>query len=355
MGMMDGMQTALKSLRYFLVPTLVLLGGVLVGFAVGGLQQALVVAIVAVLEISLSFDNAVINASVLQRMNAFWQKMFITVGMLIAVAGMRLLFPIVIVMVTAKLGVGAVIDLALNHPHEYAERLTSAHPSIAAFGGMFLLMIFLDFLLNEAKRVHWVKAIERPLAKAGQLRTLSTLIALVALMVAAHASGADEVRVLVAGVAGQVVYLLVNGFTKLFEHVGGLTEKSKPVHGRVVIVTGKAAFFLFLYLNVLDASFSFDGVIAAFAISTNVLTIALGLGIGAFFIRELTLWLVRHDTLQEFIYLEHGAHYAVGALAVLMGVSLVVDVPDVLTGLIGAGLIGLSFWSSLNAKHKKRA
>ena len=82
-----------------------------------------------------------------------------------------------------------------------------------------------------------------------------------------------------------------------------------------VLATGKAAFALFCYLEVLDASFSFDGVIGAFAISTDILVIAAGLGIGALFIRSLTVWLVRQGTLDEYVFLEHGAHYALGALA----------------------------------------
>jgi hypothetical protein len=309
----------------------------------------------AVLEISLSFDNAVLNAGVLQRLSHFWRKMFLTVGMVVSVGGMRLLFPIVIVMVTAKLGFGAVIDLALRHPQVYAERLTSAHASIAAFGGMFLLMIFLDFLLNEAKRVHWVEVIEAPLARAGQLKTLSTLIALVALLGASKAAGAHGPEVLMAGIAGQVTYLLVTSLTKLFENIGGVGEESRAATNGIVMATGRAAVVLFLYLNLLDASFSFDGVIAAFAVSTNVVTIALGLGIGAFFIRELTMWLVENDTLKEFVYLEHGAHYAVGALAVLMGVSLVYEVPEAVTGLVGAALIALSLMSSVAARPRKQA
>jgi hypothetical protein len=224
---------------------------------------------------------------------------------------------------------------------------------------MFLLMIFLDFLLNEAKQVHWVSAVEVPLAKAGQLRTLSTLVALVALLAAARAAGGDMSQVLVAGVAGQAVYLLINGLTRIFEHAGGLTRSEEEAPSgrphRVRQVVGQAALSLFIYLNVLDASFSFDGVIAAFAISTNVITIALGLGIGAFFIRELTLWLVDHDTLTQFVYLEHGAHYAVGALAILMGVSLAYDVPEALTGLVGAGLIALSLVSSVMARRRQSA
>ncbi|MDF2460810.1 MAG: hypothetical protein K0S68_213 [Candidatus Saccharibacteria bacterium] len=348
---MKDMQSTLHALKFFRLPLFILFAGIFAGFYIGGWEQGIVVAILAILEISLSFDNAVLNAGVLQRLGHFWRTMFLTVGILVAVIGMRLIFPIVIVMVTAGLSFQKVIDLALNHPEIYAKELTSAHPSIAAFGGMFLLMIFLDFLLNEAKRVHWVNLIEAPLAKAGQLKTLSSLIALVLLLIAAKSSGHME-EVLVAGVLGQVTYLLVTGLTRLFEHVGGLTDESKHGTGKVVMATGKAAFMLFVYLNVLDASFSFDGVIAAFAVSTNVITIALGLGIGAFFIRELTIWLVEHDTLKEFKYLEHGAHYAVGALAVLMGVSLVYHVPEAVTGLIGAGLIALSLMSSVAARPK---
>jgi hypothetical protein len=338
--------------KFFRLPLAVLVLGVFAGYVVGGPEQALLVLMLAVLEVSLSFDNAVLNAGVLQRLSHFWRTMFLTVGIVIAVVGMRLLFPILIVMVTAGLSFSRVIDLAWNHPDQYAEHLTAAHPSIAAFGGMFLLMIFLDFLLNEAKHVHWIRSIERPLAKAGQLKTLSTLIALVALLVAAKAAGPDGDEVLIAGVAGQVTYLLVNGLTRVFEHATGVDKQPR---GQLVKATGMAAFSLFVYLNVLDASFSFDGVIAAFAISTNIITIALGLGIGAFFIRELTLWLVDHDTLGQFIYLEHGAHYAVGALAVLMGVSLVTNVPEALTGLAGAGLIALSLVSSSWARRRLAA
>ena len=115
---------------------------------------------------------------------------------------------------------------------------------------------------------------------------------------------------------------------------------------------GVAGLMLFVYLEVLDASFSFDGVVGAFAISTNVLTITLGLGIGALFVRELTVWLVRNDTVKDFIYLEHGAQYSVGALAILLAVGLAYDVPDVVTGLVGVVIIGLSLMSSLaERKH----
>ncbi len=343
----------LASLKY---PLIVLVGGVLLGGIIGGFEQALVVAILAVLEISLSFDNAVINATVLRRMNDFWQMIFLTVGVVIAVFGMRLLFPILIVMVSSGLSFAAVTDLIFNHPAEYALQLQAAHPSIAAFGGMFLLMIFLDFILDEAKNVHWVAVIERPLAKGGRLKLLSVLIALAALWAVAVTWGVEEQsRVVTAGLTGLVTYLAVRGFSRLFERLGGVDEAAagKPApKGQVVKLAGRAALALFVYLEVLDASFSFDGVVGAFAITSDVLTIAIGLGVGAFFVRELTVWLVRHNTLAEFIYLEHGAHYAVGALALLLALSLAHEIPDLVTGLVGIVFIGLSLVSSLQESRR---
>lgn len=354
------MQSLHAQMKYFYWPTAILVAGIILAFVTRGPAQALIVTVLAILEISLSFDNAVINATILRRMNAFWQQIFLTVGMVIAVFGMRLVFPIVIVAVTASLDFGTVWDLVLHHPEEYGHKLHDAHPSIAAFGGMFLFMIFLDFLIDSSKRVHWLETIERPLMKVGRLKTFSTLIALTALlMVTSTLAGDHSEEVLIAGVIGQVTYLGVRGVSQLFEHMGGVEVEhgqDKPVVSskQTMQVAGRAAFFLFLYLEVLDASFSFDGVVGAFAITNDVLTIALGLGVGALFVRALTVWLVRHDTLKEFVYLEHGAHYAVGALAVLLALSLKFEIPEVITGLIGVGFIIGALGSSLMERRKKR-
>ncbi len=346
----------------------------------GGGQAAAIVAILAVLEISLSFDNAVINATVLGRMSAFWQKIFLTIGVLIAVFGMRLLFPIVVVALTAHLSPSEVINLALNKPSEYGDKLTAAHPAIAAFGGIFLFMIFLDFIFDEEREVQWVKAIEGPLAKAGRLEALSTVVALGALLLVGEAFSGDHTQqVLTAGVAGLTTYLFVGGLGNFFEAsveddeeedepAGADGEPAGSASGAPVaptaptaggtgartarLATGKAAFFLFLYLEVLDASFSFDGVVGAFAITQKIFIIAAGLGIGALYIRSLTVYLVRKGTLAEYIYLEHGAHYAIGALSIILAVSIENDVPEIVTGLIGVAFIAAAFVSSLVRKRR---
>ncbi|MCX3060019.1 DUF475 domain-containing protein [Streptomyces beihaiensis] len=334
-----------------------------------------VVAILAVLEISLSFDNAVVNAGILKKMNAFWQKIFLTVGVLIAVFGMRLVFPVVIVAITAKMGPIEAVNLAFNQPDRYQQLVTDAHPAIAAFGGMFLLMIFLDFIFEE-RDVVWLRWIERPLAKLGKVDMLSVAIAMIVLLVAsmtfalhAHQHGGVHVdkqsTVLIAGVAGLITYLFVGGLSGFFENrleeeeereheeeeEAARTGKKKPA----VVLAGQAAFFMFLYLEVLDASFSFDGVIGAFAISNDIVLMALGLGIGAMYVRSLTVYLVRQGTLDDYVYLEHGAHYAIGALAVILLVTIQHEINEVITGLVGVVLIAWSFWSSVRRNKAEAA
>ncbi|WP_424213932.1 DUF475 domain-containing protein [Streptomyces sp. BI20] len=338
----------------------------------GGWTAFGIVAILSVLEISLSFDNAVVNAGILKKMNAFWQKIFLTVGVLIAVFGMRLVFPVVIVAISAQLGPIEAVKLAINDKPMYQQLVTDAHPSIAAFGGMFLLMIFLDFIFED-RDIKWLGWLERPLAKLGKIDMLSVCIALIVLLVAAlwfgveaHQHGGTHVdkaqTVLVSGIAGLITYLIVGGLSGFFENKLEEEEEreheaeeeakrsGKPVSA--VVLAGKAAFFMFLYLEVLDASFSFDGVIGAFAITNDIVLMALGLGIGAMYVRSLTVYLVRQGTLDDYVYLEHGAHYAIGALAALLLITIRYEINEIITGLIGVVLIAWSFWSSVRRNKR---
>ncbi|MDQ0962197.1 MULTISPECIES: DUF475 domain-containing protein [unclassified Streptomyces] len=333
----------------------------------GGWEALGIVAILCILEISLSFDNAVVNAGILKKMNAFWQKIFLTIGVLIAVFGMRLVFPVVIVAISAKIGPIDAVDLALNDKDQYQQLVTDAHPSIAAFGGMFLLMIFLDFIFED-RDIQWLRWLERPLAKLGKVDMLSVCIALVVLLITsftfathAHQHGGAHVdkaqTVLISGIAGLITYMVVGGLSGYFEDK--LEEEEEREHeaeeeaarsGKqrpAIVLAGQAAFFMFLYLEVLDASFSFDGVIGAFAVTNDIVLMALGLGVGAMYVRSLTVYLVRQGTLDDYVYLEHGAHYAIGALAVILMVTIQYQIHEVITGLVGVLLIAWSFWSSV--------
>ncbi|WP_409057491.1 DUF475 domain-containing protein [Streptomyces sp. SYP-A7185] len=341
----------------------------------GGWTGFGIVAILSILEISLSFDNAVVNAGILKKMSAFWQKIFLTIGVLIAVFGMRLVFPVAIVAISAKIGPIEAVRLALNDKDKYQQLVTDAHPSIAAFGGMFLLMIFLDFIFED-RDIKWLGWLERPLAKLGKIDMLSVCIALVVLMVSAvtfathaHQHGGTHVdkaqTVLISGIAGLITYLVVGGLSGFFENK--LEEEEEREHEQeeeakktgkkvpAVVMAGKAAFFMFLYLEVLDASFSFDGVIGAFAITNDIVLMALGLGIGAMYVRSLTVYLVRQGTLDDYVYLEHGAHYAIGALSVILLVTIQYEIHEVITGLVGVVLIAWSFFSSVRRNQKLAA
>lgn len=369
----------LKTFGWSLAITVVALA---VAFLYGGMEALILCAILGVLEVSLSFDNAVVNARILEKMSAFWQKIFLTVGILIAVVGMRVAFPLLIVGVTANLNPVQAVTLALEKgdihtPGTYAYLLHDAHPQIAAFGGVFLLMLFLDFMFEE-RDIHWIKILEKPLAWIGKLQGASTVIALVILVISASmVRPGKEIDVLIAGILGLVTYMLVNGLGSLFDVDGDedldaddVDATAAKIAGSAAVATtpggkaatrgvgkavGKAAFMLFLYLELIDASFSFDGVIGAFAITSDPIIIALGLGlIGAIFVRSLTVFLVREGTLDEYEYLDHGAHWAIGALSIILLLTISVEINEVITGIIGVVFIGAAFASSL-VRNKRAA
>jgi len=349
----------LKTFRWPLVTTVV---AVIASFILGGFEVGLIVLLLAILEISISFDNAIVNAHILKRMTPRWQQIFLTWGILIAVFGMRLVFPIVIVAAAAGLSLPDVIDQALNDQETYAHNLEEANATIAAFGGMFLLMVFLNFFFDSEKEGHWLPPIERPVAGVGSITSITPAIAAAALLVLASLVSPEmKEDVLFAGLAGLVTYLVVSGLAERLEPEDDEDEEEEidpgPSGARAAAAaTGavaKGGLAYFLYLEVLDATFSFDGVIGAFAISKDIIVIAVGLGLGAIYIRTLTVYLVRQGTLAKYRYLEHGAHYAIGVLAVLLFISAEAHVPELITGTIGAILIITSFISSVRANRRE--
>ena len=316
---------------------------VVLGYMIGGLAGAGIVAILSVLEISLSFDNAVVNAKILQNWGPVWRERFLLWGMLVAVFGMRLVFPLAIVGVVTSTGPLAVLDLAMNNPDLYASTLKAVHYEIAAFGGAFLLMVFLKFFLDANKDEHWLHWIESPLTKIGKLDMIESAITLAVITtVAYNLEAAKQFGFMIAGTMGLITYILADAVGSM---VGGEEDESAP---RII----KEGIGGFLYLELLDASFSFDGVIGAFALSHNIFIIMLGLGVGAFFVRSMTVHLVSTGTLQQLKYLEHSAFWSIGALAFIMLFSAISHVPEMVTGLIGVTLIGCGVVHSILENRK---
>lgn len=311
---------------------------------VGGWAAVWTVTVLAILETSVSLDNAVVNATVLEHWNEHWRRLFLVFGLPIAVFGMRLIFPIAIVSTTTGIGMWDTVQLAVYKPDDYAHALMSVHHEVAAFGGTFLMMVALQFFIDADKEHHWIKSVEVIFSRLGKYEVaVEAGITLCALLGSASLlEGAEKHEFIIAGIWGFLTYIGAKSFGQL---LSGSDEA-----GSKIVAQGIGGL---LYLEVLDASFSFDGVIGAFAISNNLFIIMAGLGVGAMFVRSLTIYLVDKGTLGEYMYLEHGAFWAIAALAVIMLFGVTIKIPESVTGLIGAVLIGLSFWSSVRAnKHE---
>jgi hypothetical protein len=294
------------------------------------------------MEVSLSFDNAVVNASILKHWNDFWKKAFLTIGILIAVFGMRLLFPLAIVSATTNLNLLEVFTLALNNPDLYSEKLISHHIEVSAFGSMFLLMVFLNFLFDEKREIYWIGRFEQKLSKFGKTKAIAYLVCAAVLILSLSFIQSEKQYIfLLSGIWGILVYLSIHVLCSYLENRGKNIKN--------IVQTGSIGGFI--YLEVLDASFSFDGVIGSFAITKDIIVIMTGLGVGALFVRSLTIYLVEKQTLDNYIFLEHGAHYAIGILAIIMLLNTKYHIPEALTGVVGVTFILISLWSSIN--HNK--
>ena len=347
------MQTLLRYYTFSLVFTLICLAlaawyGLSSSGTIMGMAEVLwIVVILSVLEVSLSFDNAVVNASVLKEMDAVWQRRFLTWGIAFAVFGMRIVFPLAIVAIAANIGPIEALHLSLNRPDQYEALVSSAHVGIAGFGGAFLAMVGMKFFFDADKEVHWIASIEQALARVSNLPAIEIAILLLGMWGISSLMPVEEAHTfLVAGMLGLVTFIAVEALSHWLE----MREAAARAAGAVV----RSGLGGFLYLNILDASFSFDGVIGAFALSNNMIVIALGLSIGAMFVRSMTVHLVRQGTLAEYRYLEHGAFWAIVVLGAIMLVSAVFHIPETITGLIGAILIGLSFWWSVRHARAER-
>ncbi len=319
------------------------LGWAFEGSLSGALRFLFIGAVLAVLEISLSFDNAIVNANKLQTMTPEWQRRFLTWGIVIAVFGMRIVFPLLVVVVAAEVGPLDALRMAATEPARYASLIADAHLSISAYGGTFLMMVGLTYFVDAAKDVHWIAPVERCMARAGCVRGLA--VGIVLAVIAAMAlllPGEERDDFLFAALSGLVTFLAVGLVGRLLDATGGATD--------VAVKGGVGAF---VYLEVLDASFSFDGVIGAFALTQNLFLIAIGLGVGAMFVRSMTIMLVEKRTLTAFRYLENGAFWSILVLAAIMFAQTMTEVPEVVTGLLGASLIAASFAASL--RHNRVA
>lgn len=316
-------------MRYFYSSFAIMLIGLISAFYLGGLAAIYITFLLIILEVSLSFDNAVVNAKVLETMDPIWQKRFIIFGIPIAVFGMRLVFPLAIVSIVTGMGLIETLQVAMHQPEVYEKALKSAESTIFAFGGAFLLMVFLDFFFGEHD-VKWVTFVEgsKTMEHVSSIANIELITAIMVGIGLGHIT--QDFGVVLAFMYGVLLHSLLG----MLDHFLSADTVKSGIAG-------------FIYLEVLDASFSFDGVIGAFALTSNIFIIMIGLGVGAMFVRSITLFFVEHKTLSQFQYLEHGAHYAIGILAIIMLMKITMHVSEMVTGTIGIGLIAIAFAHSI--------
>lgn len=316
-------------MRYFYSSFVIMALGLIAAYFLGGVAAIYITFLLIVLEISLSFDNAVVNAKVLETMEPIWQKRFIFFGLPIAVFGMRLVFPLAIVSLVTGMGLFETLQVAMDDPERYEAVLKSTETTIFAFGGAFLLMVFLDFFFEE-RDIKWVTFVEgsRVIEKFSGVANIELITAIMVGITLGHIT--QDFGIVLAFMYGVLLHSLL-GMLDYF--LSSDTVKS-----------GVAGF---IYLEILDASFSFDGVIGAFALTSNIFIIMIGLGVGAMFVRSITLYFVEHKVLSHFRYLEHGAHYAIGILAVIMLMKITTEISEMVTGTIGIALIAAAFLHSI--------
>ncbi len=330
----------LKLLKFFWFSLTITVVGFVSMYLYGGWAALATTVLLTLLEVTLSFDNAVVNARVLKKMNAVWQQRFLTWGILIAVFGTRFVLPIIIVSVVVWTSPWAITQMALFDPVHYGELLHEAGYAIHSFGAAFLMMVALKYFLDAEKDVHWIQMLEEHLTLWGRIEAIEIVIALIIIAGISFLVPFDaRATVLVAGVFGVILFILMQGITSAF------AVEAKEVASQ--------SFAMFMYLEVLDAAFSLDGVIGAFALTSSIPIIAVGLGIGAFFVRSLTVYMVKERTLDTLRYLEHGAHWAIFGLAISMFVALLTEVPEFVTGTIGIVFVLAAYWSSVRFQSAK--
>ena len=240
-----------------------------------------------------------------------------------------------------------VVKIAITNADKYAYYLHQTHAPIVTFGGMFLVMLFFNYFFNHKKEVHWIRPLENWLAHLDHFKGIEILLSLLMLLATQKCvSFEQKIPVMVAGISGIVTYLAIEGFAHYLE------KQEEKRLSNCVKGTACTGLVSFIYLELIDASFSLDGVLGAFALSKDIVIISIGLAIGAMFVRSLTIMLVEKKTLKQFLYLEHGAHWAIGALACLMLVSTVKEIPEIVTGGIGLAFIITALLTSI--RHNKK-
>ncbi len=285
-------------------------------------------------EVISSIDNAVVNADVLATMSLKWRKWFLIWGIFLGVFLVRGLLPWFIVwMSNPSVGPWGALTSTFSHDPGIQRALEESSPPLLLGGGIFLIFLFFHWLFLEPKEfgLH----VERFFSKQGVwFFALASVILSVVIWLALKVNP----MMAFAASVGSSVFFITHGFK---EHAARVELELKSQH-RLSDISK------LMYLEILDATFSVDGVIGAFAFTMSVPIIILGNGLGALVVRQLTIKGV--DKIKNYPYLKNGAMYSIFFLGMIMTLdSFGVHVPHYAAPAITFAVIGLFWVKSLKA------
>lgn len=293
----------------------------------------LVIGGLALFETITSIDNAIINAEVLTTMSEKAKKWFLTWGLLIAVFLLRGLLPFLIVWgVNPSIGpLGAITATFSNDPRVLAA-IESSAPILLVGGGTFMIFLFFHWLFMEPK--HFGLKGERFFLKQGVW--FYAVVSLILSLIVYYCLKTNPMMALGA-VVGSTAFFITHGFKE-----NAAEEEEK------LISSSKSDLSKIFFLEVIDATFSIDGVLGAFAFTLSVPLILIGNGIGAFVVRQITISNV--ERIKKYPYLKNGAMYSVFLLGLIMLLdSFGVHIPEYVSPLITVGVVGFFFMKSKQA------
>jgi hypothetical protein len=302
-------------------------------------EIAVVILGLCVFEIISSVDNAIINAHVLKTLPDKYRKIFLFWGILFAVFAVRGLLPLLIVwLANPALSVGEIFGFIFENKPEISEYLESSKPFLLLGGGIYFVFVFLSWLFLEEKKYAFFA--ENFIHRQGfwfyAFSSLTlTSITFIALQV--------NPTLALASAFGTSAFFLTDGF-----------KKNAEAQEKKLLSPGMSAWSKILYLEVLDASFSIDGVIGAFAFTISIPLIILGNGLGAIVVRQLTIKGI--DLIAKFAYLKNGALYSIGVLGTIMVLeSFGKEYPFWMAPVATLTILGLFLflsWRELKAAHQ---
>ncbi len=290
-----------------------------------------------VFEVVNSIDNAVVNATVLKTMSMLWRKRFLFIGIITSVFLVRFLLPLAIVGISVPNISLQEMFLAFSGQSDIAARAIELQkPVILAFGGIFLLFLYLHWLFLEKKDPLFIERFLKEKHGVWFFAIASVLLVLIMYLARANSS------MMLAAAIGSAAFFIVYGLKETAEK-----NEANLVAGG----SGLSNLSKFVYLEVLDTTFSFDGVVGAFAFTINLLLILIGLGIGAIVVRELTIKGI--DSISKYKYLKNGALTSIGFLGIFMLIeSFTIELPAYIPTLITFLVIGVAFYQSYRVLPK---